>query len=113
MLAKLSSGFAVLLGFATVLSSVVWLSRVHHATIPDAVCQTLICFSFGWAYLAIWKVHRGCRKLGWDRSHYTLMLSGPRPDDPDVLLIWQWTLQLCYAVLAVVLCVLALTFINA
>lgn len=109
-MAKVSSGFAVLLGFIAVLLPVVWLSPAHHATIPDAVGLTLICFSFAWAYLAMWKVHRGCRKLGWDRSHYAILLSGPRPDDPDVLLIWRWTLQLAYAIVAVLLSVLAFTF---
>jgi len=59
----------------------------------------------------MWRVVRGCQKLGWKRSNYTRFLSGPRPTDtgePDELVIWRWTLQLCYALLAVVLCVLAI-----
>ena len=109
-MAKASSGLTILLGFAGVLLSVVWFVRAHHATIPDNVVLTLICFSFGWTYLAMWKVGRGCRKLGWNRSNYTQFISGPRPADPDELVIWRWTFQLCYAILAVVLCVLAIAF---
>lgn len=108
--AKRSSGFIVPLGFVAVLLLVVAFARMHHTAIPDAVGLTLVCFSFGWAYLAMWKVHRGCRRLGWDRSHYTILMFGSRPNDPDVLPIWLWTLQLCYAALAVVLSVLALVF---
>jgi hypothetical protein len=100
----------VLLAFAAVLLFVVWFARSHKATIPDNVALTLVCFSFAWGYLAMWRVVRGCRKLGWKRSNYTRFLSGPRPGDPDELVIWRWTFQLCYALLAAVLCVLAIVF---
>jgi hypothetical protein len=50
------------------------------------------------------------RRLGWNRSNMTKLLTGSRPDDPDELFIWQWTLQLCFAIVSVVLCVVALTF---
>ena len=113
ILAQAPWGLAVLLGFVTVLCSVVWLARAREATIPDAVFLTLICFSFGWTGLSIWQLQRGGRKLGWNRSNrpnYTQLLSGPPPDDPDLLFLWRWTLQLCYASLAVVLCILAVAF---
>jgi len=109
-MSKTSYGLAVLLAFVVVLGSVVWFARVHHQAIPDAAVLTLICFSFGWAFLAMLKVHRGCRRLGWDRSHYAQLLSGPRPNDPDLIVIWRWTLHLCFAILAVVFCVLAFAF---
>ena len=104
---------AVLFGFGTVLCSMVWFARARNATIPDAVFFTLICFSFGWTYLAIWQVIRGGRKLGWNRSNRsnsTQLLSSPPPDDPDLLFLWRWSLQLCYSTLAVVLCMLAIAF---
>jgi hypothetical protein len=107
-LARPSSGLMALLGFATILVFVVWFFRARHATIPENVALTLICFSFAWTYLAMWRVVRGCRKLCWKRSNYRQFLSGPRPGDPDELVIWQWTFQLCYAVLAVVLSVFAI-----
>ncbi len=110
ILARDPWGLAVLLGFVAILLAVVWFARTHHATIPAALVITLVCISFGWASLAMWQVHRGCRKLGWDRSHYTQLLAGLRPDDPNALFIWFWTLQLCYAILAVVLCMLAIGF---
>jgi hypothetical protein len=107
---KTPSGLAILVGFVVVLACVVWLARLRHQTIPDGVGFTLICFSFVWTYLAMLKIHRGCRRLGWDRSHYTQLLLGPRPDDPDLLHIWRWTFHLCFAILAVLFCVLAFTF---
>jgi hypothetical protein len=61
----------------------------------------------------MWQLQRGSRKLGWNRSNrtnYTQLLSGPPPDDPDLLSLWRWTLQFCYAILAVVLCMLAIGF---
>jgi hypothetical protein len=107
-LVKPSSGLTVLLTLAAVLLFVTWSAQSHHATIPDNVALTLVCFSFAWVYLAMWRVLRRCQKLGWTRSNYTQFLFGPRPGDPDELVIWRWTLQLCYAGLAVALCVLAI-----
>jgi hypothetical protein len=113
ILAQAPWGLAVLLGFVTVLCSVLWLARARKATIPDAVFLTLICFSFGWAALSMLLVERGGRKLGWNRSNrsnYTQLLSGPPPDDPDMLFLWRWSLQLLYAILGAVLCLLAMVF---
>jgi hypothetical protein len=99
------------MAFATVLLFIVWSARSHKASIPDSVAPTLVCFSFAWAYLAMWRVARGCRKLGWNRSNYTqFLLAGLRPGDGDELVVWRWTFHLCYALLAVVLCVLAIVF---
>jgi hypothetical protein len=107
------SGIVVLVGYVAVLSFLTWTARAHRTEIPDAVGLAMICFSFGWTYLAIWKLVRGGRKLGWNRSNLTKLLTGPRPDDPDELFIWQWTLQLCYASLSVVICVAALSFLGS
>jgi len=104
-----SSGLAVLVGYVVVLLFVVWIARAHRTEIPDAFVLTMICFSFGWLYLALWKLGRGGRRLGWNRSNMTKLLTGPRPDDPDELFIWQWTLQVCFAILSVVVCVVVLT----
>ena len=104
------SGLAVLVGFVAILLFLSWNARAHRTEIPDAVGLAMICFAFGWSYLAIWKLVRGGRRLGWNRSNLTKLLTGPRPDDPDELFIWQWTLQLCCASLSLVVCVLALAF---
>jgi hypothetical protein len=109
-LAKAHTGLGVLLGFLAVVLFTVWFARAHHAIMPMSAVLTLTCFSFGWAYLSIWQVHRRCRKFGLNRSNYTQLLSGPPPEDPDELFIWQWTLQLCYAVLALVLFLVGLVF---
>jgi hypothetical protein len=106
------SGLVVLLAFVAVLLSVVWIVKAQHATIPEGLGMTLFCLPLGWAYLSMWSVFRRCRKLGWTRSNYTQFLSDPRSNDADELFIWRWTWQLCYAVLAVVLSVLALAFTS-
>jgi hypothetical protein len=111
-IAKPPSGLTVLLGFVAVLLFLAWLYPAHHAMMPDNAALTLVCFSFGWTFLAMWQVSRGCRKLGWKRSNYTQFLSGPRPADPDELAIWRWTFQLCCAILALVLCVLTIAFVT-
>jgi protein-S-isoprenylcysteine O-methyltransferase Ste14 len=105
-----AAGLTVLIGYVVVLLFTVWLARAHRIEIPDAAVLAMICFSFGWVYLALWKLDRGRRRLGWNRSNMTKLLTGSRPDDPDELFIWQWTLQLCFAIVSVVLCVVALTF---
>lgn len=109
-LANARSGLPVLTGFIVVLCSVVWFARAHDAAMPAAAVLSLICFSFGWTFLSICQVLRGGRKLGGNRSNYTQLLSGSPPDDPDMLFVWRWTLQCCYAILAVVLCVIAIAF---
>jgi hypothetical protein len=105
-----AAGLTVLVGYVVVLLFIVWMARAHRMEIPDAVVLAVICFSFGWVYLALWKLDRGRRRLGWNRSNMTKLLTGLRPDDPDELFIWQWTLQLCFAIVSVVLCVVALAF---
>jgi|SRR5580704_12971996 hypothetical protein len=107
------SGFVVLVGYVAVLSFLVWTARVRRTEIPDSIGLATICFSFAWTYLAIWKLVRGGRRLGWNRSNLTKLLTGPRPDDPDELFIWQWTLQLCCASLSVVVCAAALSFLGS
>jgi hypothetical protein len=106
--AKLRSGIVILLVLIGVLLRVVWFARSHGTTLQTATVLTLICSAFGWTFLAIWQVNRGSRKLGLNRSTYAQFLSGPRSNDPDENFLRQWTLQLCCAILAVVLCVLAI-----
>jgi hypothetical protein len=104
------SGLPILIGYVAVLLFAVWIARAHRMEIPDAVGLAMICFSFGWTYLSIWKLVRGGLRLGWNRSNLTKLLTGPRPDDPDELFMWRWTLQLCCASLSVVVCVVILAF---
>ena len=105
-----ASGMRVLIGYVVVLLFILWMARAYRTEIPDAVGLAMICFSFGWVYLALWKLDRGRRRLGWNRSNMTKLLTGPRPDDPDELFIWQWTLQVCFAILSAVICVVVLSF---
>ena len=73
-----------------------------------AVCVSVML----WAYMAILQVTRRCRSLGWDRSDLARFLSGGRPSDPEELLVWQWVLQLCYAVLAFAVSIVALALMS-
>jgi hypothetical protein len=50
------SGFVVLVGYVAVLSLFVWTARVRRTEIPDSIGLAMICFSFAWTYLAIWKL---------------------------------------------------------
>jgi hypothetical protein len=112
------AGVAVLLGSVAVLCFLVWFTRAHDATMSDALVLTLICFSFAWTFLPLWQFQRGVRRLGWKglsrwnytQLFYTRLHSNQPPDDPDLLFLWRWTLQLCWTILPVVLCVSAIAF---
>jgi len=107
-LAKVSSGSQSYWVYRGSLASSLALSGTPRDD-TGCCCLTLICFSFAWAYLAMWKVHR-------DAASWVGSLSlcdttfGSASRRPDVLLIWRWTLQLAYAIVAVLLSVLAFTF---
>ena len=62
-----------------------------------------------WIGTSIFQVSRRCRKFGWNRSNFTKFLSEGRPSDPDELLVWQWTLQVCYGTAVFVMRTIALT----
>ena len=102
----------ILIGYSGAVSFVVWSAHSHSAGLPSDVVLALTSFSFGWAFLSILQVNRGCRRLGLKRSNYTQLLSMARPTGPDELFIWQWTIQVCCAILAVVIVVLGLAFAN-
>jgi hypothetical protein len=111
VLAEVLSGIVILLLLIIVLLWVVWFARSHHTMVPTTTGLALICFAFGWTFLSMWQVNRGCRKLGLTRSTYAQFLSGPRSDDQDERFLWQWTLQFCCAILAIVFCALAFAFL--
>lgn len=73
---------------------------------------TLLSTSFFWGLVCLLQTLRRSAKLGWQRSHFTRLLSGPCPSDPDEALVWRWAQQYIYAVLAFVVCVISLVLIQ-
>ena len=78
---------------------------------PSKFGQVIFALSVSimlWSGASLFQVSRLCRKFGLNREAYTRFLSCGRPDDKDELLLWQWTLQSCYAIAAFVVCMIAL-----
>ncbi|MFZ0886679.1 MAG: hypothetical protein WAN14_24970 [Candidatus Acidiferrales bacterium] len=46
--------------------------------------------------------------MGWRRSHFTRLLMGGRPSDPEELVIWLWVRQNYYGLITLAVSVLAL-----
>jgi hypothetical protein len=51
---------------------------------------------------------RSLRKLGLNGQDRLRLFSGPRPDDPDELRAWQLGWHFMYAVVAVMVCMIAI-----
>jgi|SRR5208282_4209250 len=86
-----------------------------HWAAGTTLIQALTEFCFLWAAISLllmWRGRRRLRSLGLKGTHLWRLLSGSRPSDPEELFFWRWTLQVCCAVLTMVLCVLALVFTS-
>ena len=81
-------------------------------TLAQSIVLSLSFLSFVWATVSILQVNIRCRRIGFRRSNLTRLLSGPRPTEPSELVIWQWVLEVCCAILMLVLCMFALPFIS-
>ena len=77
-----------------------WFALSGHSAIDERFILTLFSIAFGWLSLSIWRWHRGC--VGWEGSASRLLF-GPRPEDPDELLVWKRGRQLRFSFLAVAL----------
>jgi hypothetical protein len=96
-----------------ILTPITWLCIRDSESSKTAQAIVSICVSvMVWICTAIFQVAHRCRSLGWDRLKLARFLSGGRPSDPEELLVWQWVLQLCYAVAAFALCMIALTLLS-
>jgi hypothetical protein len=98
----------VILGILVVIPLTLWFAWVGHSAITYSIAQSLFCLSFAWLLIAILQLQRNLRKLGLGPEGRTRLFSGPRPDDPNELRAWQWGWQFMYAVLAVLLCMIAI-----
>lgn len=84
-----------------------WAAWAAHSGIADLILQLLFVLSFTWGVVALLQLQRNLRKLGLGPEGSTRLFSGPRPDDPDELRAWQWGWQFMFAVLMVLLCIVA------
>lgn len=107
-LVKAMSALSILLGLVVVIPLTLWLAWAHHTTIADSVLLTLFCLSFGWCLVSMALCYRRLRELGLDGEGRLRLFSGPRPDDPDELRAWLLGWHFVFAVLAVMLCMIAI-----
>ena len=93
------SGLVLLLSLVVVLLAL-WFGWSQRSSFGDALALTSFYVSFGWANISVLRWIRGIR--GWEGSASRLLV-GPRPEDPDELLVWQRGRHLRYSFLAMVL----------
>ena len=96
---RAGSGLVVLLSLVVVLL-MLWFGWTRPASLSDTLMQILFPVSFGWANISVYRWGRGLR--GWEGSAERLLI-GPRPQDPDELLVWKRGRHLRYSFLAMVL----------
>lgn len=107
-LAKAVTGLAILMAFLIVIPLTLWFAWAHYESLVNAILVTLFCVSFAWCWVSLILCYRRLLKLGLDGEGRLRLFSGPRPDDPDELLAWQSGWHFMYAVLAVLLCMIAI-----
>src|SRR6266481_8076005 len=109
-LIRISAGLAAFLGFVVVIPLTLWFAWTHHSTLAEAIIKMLFCISFGWSMVSTLGWFRSFRALGNGPSSATHLL-GPRPEDTDELRAWKWGRQLRYALLALLLSMIAFAVI--
>jgi hypothetical protein len=100
------SGLAFFMGVLVVIPLSLWFAWAHRSTVAYSVAQTLFCLSFAWGLMSMLLAQRGLRKLS--SSERMRVFSGPRPEDSDELYAWKWLWQFMYAVIAVMLSMIAI-----
>jgi len=91
-----------------VISLTLWFAWVHRSSVAESVVQTFFCLSFAWVWIAMLQCYRSLRQLGLDGEGRMRLFSGPRPEDRDELRAWKWGWHFMYAVLAVILSMIAI-----
>jgi hypothetical protein len=102
----------VALGFLLVIPLTLWFAWIGHSSIAYSIAQSLFCICFGWLLISLVQLQRNLRKLGLGPEGRTQLFSKQRPDDPDELSAWKWGWQFMYAILAVLLCLIAIPLIS-
>jgi hypothetical protein len=99
-----SSGLVLPFLLLVALPITFWSLRDPQSSPVQPAVVALFVVSAFWAVAAMLEVNRRCEILGWRRSHLSSLIAGSRPDDPEELLVWQWTLQSCCAFLMCAFC---------
>lgn len=107
-LVRTTSALSILLGLLVVIPLTLWFAWARHTTLVNPILVTLFCLSFGWGLVSMTLCFRSLKKLGLDGQGRLRLFSGPRPDDPGELRAWQLGWHFMYAVLAVLLCMIAI-----
>jgi uncharacterized membrane protein (DUF106 family) len=105
---KAVSGLGMVLAFVVVIPLFLWFAWAHKASNVDSIPTTLFCLAFAWLFVSMSQCFRTLRKLDLSPQGRMRLFSGPRPDDPSELRAWQWGWHFMYAVIAVLLCMLAI-----
>lgn len=103
--------FAALTGLLVVIPLSLWFAWNHHLTGSEAlysVIETLFCLSWGFVLVSMLQIHRAIRRLGISGEEAKTLFSGTRPTDPDELIAWKWGWRFMYAIIAALVCMLAL-----
>lgn len=108
ILAKSTTGLAILLAFLIVIPLTLWSAWAHRNPLVDQILLTLFCVSFAWLFVSMLLCYRRLRKLGLDGQGRLRLFSGARPDNPDELSAWLLGWHFVYAVIAVLLSIIAL-----
>src|SRR5260370_2421198 len=95
--------------FVVVVPLKLWAGWAAHPGIADLILQLLCVLSFTWGVVALLQLQRSLRKLGLGPEDTTRVFSSQRPSDPDELRAWQWGWQFMFAVLTVLLCIVAVS----
>jgi hypothetical protein len=99
---------AILLGLLVVIPLLLWFAWARPTTLVDSLLVTLFCLSFGWVFVSMALCFRSLGKLGLDGQGRLRLFSGPRPSDADELRAWRLGWHFMSAVLAVILCMIAM-----
>lgn len=107
-LVKTTSALSILLGLLVVIPLTLLFAWARHTAALNSILVTLFCLSFGWGLVSMALCFRSLRKLGLDGQGRLRLFRGPRPDDPDELRAWQLGWHFMYAVLAIMVCIIAI-----
>ena len=107
-LVKATSAASILLGLLVVIPLTLWFAWRRQTMIANPILVTLFCLCFGWGLVSMLLFHQRLKKLGLSPEGRMRLFSGPRPSDPDELRAWLLGWHFISAVLAVLLCIIAI-----
>jgi hypothetical protein len=103
------TGLTILMGFLVVIPLTLWFAWARHSPIAYSIAQSVFCLSFAWGLISLFQLQRSLRKLGLSPEGSTQLFSMKSPpEDPDEFCAWRWGWQFMYAILAVLLCMIAM-----